>query len=129
MQIYLKFFKSLWGVHFCWMSSPPEPKFWRRHCSTGLKKNSCMKFCPRGSPPPNQNPGAATGCNLWCNINKWSLKHCNVMNAYCFHDTWVIRKVMGLFLQKMHNIWIQTFQLIFFKFSSASFKTNITFCY
>ena len=40
--------------------------------------------------------------------------------------TWVIRKVMRLFLQKMHNIWIQIFQLIFFKFSSASFKTNIT---
>ena len=32
-------------------------------------------------------------------------------------------------LQKMHNIWMQIFQLIFFKFSSASFKTNITFCY
>ena len=29
---------------------------------------------------------------------------------------------------KMHNIWIQIFQLQF-KFSSASFKTNITFCY
>ena len=36
---------------------------------------------------------------------------------------------MRLFLRKMHNIWIQIFQLIFFKFSSASFKTNITFCY
>ena len=29
----------------------------------------------------------------------------------------------------MHNIWIQIFLLIYFKFSSASFKTNITFCY
>ena len=36
--------------------------------------------------------------------------------------------VMRLFLQKMHNIWIQIFQLNF-KFSSASFKTNNTFCY
>ena len=36
---------------------------------------------------------------------------------------------MRLFLQKMHNIWIQIFQLIFFKLSSASFKTNITFGY
>ena len=24
---------------------PPEPKFWRCHCSTGLEWNSCMKFC------------------------------------------------------------------------------------
>ena len=29
----------------------PEPKFWRRHCSTGLERNSCMKFCPRFPPP------------------------------------------------------------------------------
>ena len=36
---------------------------------------------------------------------------------------------MRLFLQKMHNIYIQIFQLIYFKFTSASFKTNITFCY
>ena len=40
----------------------PEPKFWRRHCSTGLERNSNMKFCP--SLPPNQNPGAATGMYL-----------------------------------------------------------------
>ena len=43
--------------------------------------------------------------------------------------TWSIQKIMRLFLQKMHNIKIQNFQFIFFKFSSASFKTNITFCY
>ena len=30
---------------------------------------------------------------------------------------------------KMHNIWIQNFQFIFLKFSNASFKINITFCY
>ena len=53
-----KFFKSLWWVYFCWMSS--ETKFWRRHCSTGLEWNSYMKFCFM-SPPSNQNPGAATG--------------------------------------------------------------------
>ena len=30
---------------------PPEPKFWRRHCSTGLEWNSCMKFCQMFPPP------------------------------------------------------------------------------
>ena len=33
---------------------PPEPKFWRRHCSTGLERKSCMKFCLM-----YQNPGVA----------------------------------------------------------------------
>ena len=53
-----------------------------------------------------------------------SLKY-KVDHAY----TGSIQKIMRLFLQKMHNIWIQIFQFIFFKFSNASFKTNITFCY
>ena len=43
--------------------------------------------------------------------------------------TWSIQKIMRLFLQKMHNIQFQNFQFIFFKFSNASFKTNIIFCY
>ena len=47
-----KFFKSLWWVHFCWMSPLPSPKFWRRHCSTWLEWNSCIKFCPRSPPEP-----------------------------------------------------------------------------
>ena len=37
--------------------SPFEPKIWRRHCSTGLQLNSCMKFCPM-FPYRNQNSGA-----------------------------------------------------------------------
>ena len=41
--------------------------------------------------------------------------------------TYCIPKVMRLFLQKMHNIWIQIFQLIFFKFLSASLKQILLF--
>ena len=33
------------------LNVPPEPKFWRRHCSTGLERNSCMKFCLMFLPP------------------------------------------------------------------------------
>ena len=29
-----------------------QPKFWRRHCSTGLERNSCMKFLLMFPPPP-----------------------------------------------------------------------------
>ena len=29
------------------LNVPSELKFWRRHCSTVLERNSCMKFCPR----------------------------------------------------------------------------------
>ena len=43
VQIFYKIFKRLWLVHLCWMF-PHEPKFWRGHCSTGLERNSCMKF-------------------------------------------------------------------------------------
>ena len=43
-KFFSKIFKILWLLHFCRMSSP-LPKFWRRHCSTGLERNSCMKFC------------------------------------------------------------------------------------
>ena len=34
-----------------------KPKFWRRHCSTGLERNSCIKIFLMS--PPNQNSGAA----------------------------------------------------------------------
>ena len=39
------------------LNVPPELKFWRRHCSTELERNSYMKFCPMSL--LNQNPGAA----------------------------------------------------------------------
>ena len=35
-----------------------QPKFWSRHCSTGLERNSFMKFFLM-FPSPNQNSGAA----------------------------------------------------------------------
>ena len=36
------------------------------------------------------------------------------LQVYIYIYTWVIRKVMGLFLQKMHNIWIQIFLINIF---------------
>ena len=56
--IFYKFFKSLWWVsthqrllkkfEFPYLLNVPlsSPKFWRRHCSTGLERNSCLKFFP-----------------------------------------------------------------------------------
>ena len=62
VQFFYKLFKIFLQVFndYIFIECPPEPKFWRRHCSTGLELNSCMKFCFM-FPLPNQNPGAATG--------------------------------------------------------------------
>ena len=49
------------------LNVPPELKFWRRQCSTGHERNSCMKFCPMS--PLNQNPGAA----LW-DRHRWNTR-------------------------------------------------------
>ena len=68
-----------------------------------------------------------------CRVNKGRINegrlYCVVYCCASMYYTWSIQKIMRLFLQKMHNIKIQIFQFIFFKFSNASFKTNITFCY
>ena len=46
-----------------------------------------------------------------------------------YECTWVNRKVMRLFLQKMHNIWIQIFQLIFLSSQALLLKPIFIFCY
>ena len=61
MQIFYKFFKIFQKVfdEYIFAEYPSaEPKFWRRHCSTGLERKSCMKFCPM-FPPPEPKPGTA----------------------------------------------------------------------
>ena len=60
------------------LNVPPEPKFWRRHCSTGLDWNSCMIFCPIF--PQNQNPGAATGTtSTLCTAYYMKIKLLNIL--------------------------------------------------
>ena len=57
MQIFSKLFKIFQVFdEYIFAECSPELKFWRRHCSTGLEWNSCIKLFS-----PNQNPGVATG--------------------------------------------------------------------
>ena len=37
-------FSKVFDEYICAECPPPQPKFWRRHCSTGVERNSCMKF-------------------------------------------------------------------------------------
>ena len=52
--MFYKFFeifqKSL--VSTLLLNVPPEPKFWRRHCSTGLERNSCTTYEILSGVPP-----------------------------------------------------------------------------
>ena len=57
VQIFINFLKfSKVFDEYIFAECLPEQKFWRRHCNTGLERNSCMKFCPMS--PTNQNSGA-----------------------------------------------------------------------
>ena len=49
-----KFFKILQKFfdEYIFAECLSKLKFWRRHCSTGLEWNSCMKFCLLFSPQP-----------------------------------------------------------------------------
>ena len=59
-EFFNKFFKILQKVfdEYIFADCHFKPKFWQRHCSTGLEWNSCMKFCLL-SPPAKTKSGAA----------------------------------------------------------------------
>ena len=76
-NVFNKFFKILQNVFYEYIFAEChfKPKFWRRHCSTGLEWNSCMKFCSLFSPNQNKIWRRPWFSSCYYNFSRWSYWH------------------------------------------------------
>ena len=82
LKILFKFFNKIFKIFqkslmslFLLNVPLSEPKFCRRHCSTGLEWNSCMKFCSLFSPNQNKIWRHPWFSSCYYNFSRWNYWH------------------------------------------------------